>query len=153
MTMLMPPPESAAAHAFLTPSSSITNHSVILRKRCDNDYSSASSPSHRRWNRSLVSSTSSSSDIKTTVTNAREKRKKLIGLAKAVDRGQFQNAYSPGGNDGVSFLAKSGLPDRNKLFCVLGIESSCDDTGGAYVTFIRIFFYWLTFFIIVLIFN
>jgi len=64
------------------------------------------------------------------VMSAREKRKKLIGLAKAVDRGQFRNAYSPGGKDGVSFVAKSGLPDINKSFCVLGIESSCDDTGG-----------------------
>ena len=31
-------------------------------------------------------------------------------------------------NDG--FTAKSGLPNLEKLFCVLGIESSCDDTGG-----------------------
>ena len=155
MMMLMPPPASSAAHthAFLTPLST-TNHSVLLRQRCANDYSSAPSSfsSHRRWNRSLVSSTSSSGDIKTTVTNAREKRKKLIGLAKAVDRGQFQHSYSPGGNDGISFLAKSGLPDRNKLFCVLGIESSCDDTGGAYVIFIRMYLL-VDLFIIVFIFN
>jgi len=59
----------------------------------------------------------------------REKRAKFIGLAKAVDRGQFQNTYNPGGgNDG--FEAKSGLPNLEKSFCVLGIESSCDDTGG-----------------------
>ena len=65
------------------------------------------------------------------IDRGREKRKMFIGLAKAVDRGQFQNSYSPGGSDGSSFVARSGLPsDGKKLFCVLGIESSCDDTGG-----------------------
>ena len=65
------------------------------------------------------------------IDRGREKRKMFIGLAKAVDRGQFQNSYSPGGLDGSSFVARSGLPsDGKKLFCVLGIESSCDDTGG-----------------------
>jgi len=39
--------------------------------------------------------------------------------------------YCPGGEDGKSFVAKSGLPDRTKPFTVLGIESSCDDTGAA----------------------
>jgi N6-L-threonylcarbamoyladenine synthase len=65
---------------------------------------------------------------------AKEKRKKFIGLAKAVDRGQFAVTYNPGGT-GVSdsFQAKSGLPDRSKPFTVLGIESSCDDTGAAVV--------------------
>lgn len=62
--------------------------------------------------------------------SGREKRRKFIGLAKAVDRGQWQNTYSPGGAGGASFVAKSGLPDVTKPFCVLGIESSCDDTGG-----------------------
>jgi len=33
----------------------------------------------------------------------------------------------------MSFVAKSGLPDRTKPFTVLGIESSCDDTGAAVV--------------------
>lgn len=65
--------------------------------------------------------------------SGREKRKKFIGLAKAVDRGQFQYVYSPGGSDGTNFIAKSGLPDTSKPFCVLGIESSCDDTGGELV--------------------
>ena len=61
---------------------------------------------------------------------ARDKRREFIGMAKAVDRGQWPNIYNPGGSDGVSFEAKSGLPDRTKPFLVLGIESSCDDTGG-----------------------
>eukprot|EP00581_Thalassiosira_minuscula_P017726 CAMPEP_0183720976 /NCGR_PEP_ID=MMETSP0737-20130205/13437_1 /TAXON_ID=385413 /ORGANISM="Thalassiosira miniscula, Strain CCMP1093" /LENGTH=522 /DNA_ID=CAMNT_0025950935 /DNA_START=296 /DNA_END=1864 /DNA_ORIENTATION=+ len=65
--------------------------------------------------------------------SGREKRRKFIGLAKAVDRGQWQNTYSPGGSDGTSFVAKSGLPDVTKPFCVLGIESSCDDTGAAII--------------------
>ena len=68
-----------------------------------------------------------------TLESGRDKRKKFIGLAKAVDRGQFQHTYSPGGADGGSFVAKSGLPDLNKPFCVLGIESSCDDTGAAII--------------------
>jgi hypothetical protein len=29
-----------------------------------------------------------------------------------------------------TFMALSGLPNRTELFTVLGIESSCDDTGG-----------------------
>eukprot|EP00978_Attheya_sp_CCMP212_P009418 scaffold22288_cov50-Attheya_sp.AAC.4 len=64
---------------------------------------------------------------------AKEKRRQFIGMAKAVDRGQTANRYNPGGNDGASFVAKSGLPDRTKPFLVLGIESSCDDTGAAVV--------------------
>lgn len=67
---------------------------------------------------------------------ARAKRKKLRGVAKAVDRG-LPNvvAYTPAtvANGVVSFQAASGLPDRTKLFTVLGIESSCDDTGAAVV--------------------
>ena len=51
-----------------------------------------------------------------------------------MDRGQFQYTYNPGGkidtNGKQKFIAKSGLPNIEKLFCVLGIESSCDDTGG-----------------------
>lgn len=60
----------------------------------------------------------------------REKRKKFIGLAKAVDRGQY-HAYNPL-KDG-RFVAESGLPEKvreGEIFTVLGIESSCDDTGG-----------------------
>lgn len=64
---------------------------------------------------------------------AKAKRSKFIGMAKAVDRGQFIVTYQPGGLDGVSFEAKSGLPDTTKPFTVLGIESSCDDTGAAVV--------------------
>ena len=66
---------------------------------------------------------------------AAEKRSKFIGLAKAVDRGQFKTTYQPGGSNGVSFVAKSGLPQdySSRPFTVLGIESSCDDTGAAVV--------------------
>ena len=66
---------------------------------------------------------------------ARDKRREFIGMAKAVDRGQWPNIYNPGGADGKSFVAKSNLPDRTKPFLVLGIESSCDDTGGTFVFF------------------
>ena len=71
---------------------------------------------------------------------AKEKRKEAarlrkisIGKAKAVDRGQFQVTYRPAGEDGSSFRALSGLPNRKTPFTVLGIESSCDDTGAAVV--------------------
>ena len=64
---------------------------------------------------------------------AKEKRRKFIGKAKAVDRGQYTTVYAPGGRNGTSFDAKSGLPDRTRPFVVLGIESSCDDTGAAVV--------------------
>ena len=67
---------------------------------------------------------------------ARAKREKmLIGLAKAVDRGdgKYLATYRPGGVDGKSFQALSGLPDRTRPFTVLGLESSCDDTGAAIV--------------------
>jgi hypothetical protein len=72
-------------------------------------------------------STSEESELKR---KGREKRQKFIGLAKAVDRGQF-TPYNPLKNG--KFEAKSGLPQKlkeGKLFTVLGIESSCDDTGG-----------------------
>jgi tRNA N6-adenosine threonylcarbamoyltransferase len=61
---------------------------------------------------------------------ARKKRHSFIGMAKAVDRGQYSVTYNPGF---PQFSAKSGLPDRSKPFLVLGIESSCDDTGAAVV--------------------
>lgn len=54
-------------------------------------------------------------------------------MAKAVDRGQFRVTYQPGGPDGDSFENKSGLPKSSEPFTVLGIESSCDDTGAAVV--------------------
>ena len=64
---------------------------------------------------------------------AARRRKKFIGLAKAVDRGQFKTTYRPGGSDGATFVARSGLPEGHdsRPFTVLGIESSCDDTGAA----------------------
>lgn len=75
--------------------------------------------------------------IKKKVANAAaaKRRSKFIGLAKAVDRGQFKTTYQPGGSSGVSFVAKSGLPKdySSRPFTVLGIESSCDDTGAAVV--------------------
>ena len=64
---------------------------------------------------------------------SKDKRREFIGKAKAVDRGQWSAVYSPGGDDRINFTAKSGLPDRTKPFTVLGIESSCDDTGAAVV--------------------
>lgn len=71
-------------------------------------------------------------ELKEKKKKARDKRREFIGMAKAVDRGQWPNIYNPGGTDGISFTAKSGLPDRSKPFLVLGIESSCDDTGGTF---------------------
>lgn len=62
---------------------------------------------------------------------SKEKRSEFIGMAKAVDRGQWSNIYQPGGADGTSFQALSGLPNMTREFIVLGIESSCDDTGAA----------------------
>ena len=60
---------------------------------------------------------------------AKAKRKKLmLGMPKAVDLGQYATVYQP-----HPFQANSGLPDRTKHFTVLGIESSCDDTGAAVV--------------------
>jgi N6-L-threonylcarbamoyladenine synthase len=79
---------------------------------------------------------------------AKAKRARFIGLAKAVDRGQYSATYRPGGLSGDTFVAKSGLPpavaaadsskqqqqqQHQQLFTVLGIESSCDDTGAAVV--------------------
>ena len=66
---------------------------------------------------------------------AKMKRAQFIGMAKAVDRGQYGVTYQPGGggDNGRGFVAHSGLPDTTKLFTVLGIESSCDDTGVAIV--------------------
>ncbi|GAX09337.1 N6-L-threonylcarbamoyladenine synthase [Fistulifera solaris] len=65
----------------------------------------------------------------------KEKRRKRFieqkGLPKAVDRGQFATTYHP--YDGHSFQALSGLPPNLQNFTVLGIESSCDDTGAAVV--------------------
>lgn len=54
-------------------------------------------------------------------------------MAKAVDRGQFAVTYNPRQGPHGTFQALSGLPDRTKLFTVLGIESSCDDTGAAVI--------------------
>ena len=89
--------------------------------------------------------------------SAAKNRQQFIGLAKAVDRGQYQITYQPGGvsgdtgDNGTNFVAVSGLPPQCQTahttttttttppapaasyFTVLGIESSCDDTGAAIV--------------------
>lgn len=72
-------------------------------------------------------------DKKVRKQKAKSKRSKFIGMAKAVDRGQFSVTYQPGGANGDLFESKSGLPNLSKTFTVLGIESSCDDTGAAVV--------------------
>ncbi|CAB9515444.1 tRNA N6-adenosine threonylcarbamoyltransferase [Seminavis robusta] len=66
---------------------------------------------------------------------ARNKRRKLIGLAKAMDHGQpgIVTYQLPRHSETKDYLAASGLPDRTRPFTVLGIESSCDDTGAAVV--------------------
>ena len=117
------------------------------------DISSSTSPPTSRDNNEdendvQQQSSSSKKTIKLTKQQriAKAKRKKFIGLAKAVDRGQFRVTYQPGGSDGTSFTAKSGLPSavqrmsqesssssEEETFVVLGIESSCDDTGAAVV--------------------
>jgi len=61
--------------------------------------------------------------------SARERRRKFIGKAKGVDHGQ-PGVVTYQLQEGAE---KSGLPDRTKPFTVLGIESSCDDTGAAVV--------------------
>jgi N6-L-threonylcarbamoyladenine synthase len=68
---------------------------------------------------------------------ARDKRRKLIGLAKAMDHGQpgmvtYQLPVMSS-SDRRQYVAASGLPNRTRPFLVLGIESSCDDTGAAIV--------------------
>jgi len=67
---------------------------------------------------------------------AKNKRRKLIGKAKAMDHGTpgvvtYRLERDP--NNPVQYRAASGLPDRAQPFTVLGIESSCDDTGAAIV--------------------
>lgn len=64
---------------------------------------------------------------------ARNKRRKLIGKAKAMDHGQPGVVTYQLPRMGDKYVAASGLPDRTKPFTVLGIESSCDDTGAAVV--------------------
>lgn len=61
----------------------------------------------------------------------KDKRREFIGMAKAVDRGQWNATYQPLLHG--KFHAKSGLPNRKTPFTVLGIESSCDDTGAAVI--------------------
>jgi hypothetical protein len=96
-------------------------------------------PGSRRLSASSPSSPSTSEPLSPRIAKekryqeAREKRRKFIGMAKAVDRGQFAVTYNPRQGPHGTFQALSGLPDRTKLFTVLGIESSCDDTGAAVI--------------------
>jgi len=86
--------------------------------------------------RSRMASTSSGADIskkkrKRRGINSRQRlsnEREFVGRAKAVDRGQYDITYSM-----ENVQALSGLPDMSKPFTVLGIESSCDDTGAAVV--------------------
>jgi len=55
-------------------------------------------------------------------------RRAQVGKPKAQDRGQYKNIYEVHRN-----VARSGLPLKQEDFVVLGIESSCDDTGAAVV--------------------
>jgi len=112
-----------------------SSHKVI---RPTTAFLSSSSLSHHRKDASKQHMSSSSSSSKQAPkkkkkSRGKDLRREFIGMAKAVDRGQFAITYNPGGKDGISFEAKSGLPARNKPFVVLGIESSCDDTGAAVV--------------------
>ena len=116
---------------------SASSRSITRRPKMMLMANALSTHQHQHHNRRCTSHLSSSTTQqlkkkeKTAAIKAgREKRAKFIGLAKAVDRGQFQNTYNPGGGKNDGFTAKSGLPNLEKLFCVLGIESSCDDTGG-----------------------
>ena len=59
--------------------------------------------------------------------SSREDRKN-VGKPKAVDRGQYKNKYVHTPN-----TPRSGLP-ASSPFTVLGIETSCDDTGVAVVS-------------------
>ncbi|KAL7459362.1 hypothetical protein ACHAWC_011815 [Mediolabrus comicus] len=108
-----------------------TGSSILKRLSSNTCHMSSSSIDIEETN--ATSNNGKNNKKKTSLQSGREKRRKFIGLAKAVDRGQWENTYQPGGEDGCSFEAKSGLPNRDKPFCVLGIESSCDDTGAAII--------------------
>ena len=104
------------------------SRSVCVSAAADSVTPSTSDPSHQ--------DNAVSGDKVQRKAAARAKRQKLlIGLAKAVDRGdgKYSASYRPGGIDGKSFQALSGLPDRTRPFTVLGIETSCDDTGAAII--------------------
>jgi len=87
-------------------------------------------PSHTRIATSLFST--SPKPRKKLKNRGKDKRREFIGMAKAVDRGQWNTTYQPLRDN--TFHALSGLPPRNTPFTVLGIESSCDDTGAAVIS-------------------
>jgi len=118
------------SHSSRQWNSSLGSTDVVRENDDDATSMKTSTTTNQRDNPSSKSITRNKKKL---LKSGREKRRKFIGLAKAVDRGQWQNTYSPGGTDGTSFVAKSGLPDNQKSYCVLGIESSCDDTGAAII--------------------
>eukprot|EP00520_Triparma_pacifica_P009825 CAMPEP_0118653846 /NCGR_PEP_ID=MMETSP0785-20121206/12051_1 /TAXON_ID=91992 /ORGANISM="Bolidomonas pacifica, Strain CCMP 1866" /LENGTH=416 /DNA_ID=CAMNT_0006546421 /DNA_START=140 /DNA_END=1390 /DNA_ORIENTATION=- len=61
--------------------------------------------------------------------STKKERRENIGRAKAVDRGQYSHSYVHKPNNPLS-----GLPSNPSKFTVLGIETSCDDTGVAIVS-------------------
>ncbi|GMI24784.1 hypothetical protein TrCOL_g8040 [Triparma columacea] len=64
----------------------------------------------------------------TALFTSKKERRDNIGRAKAVDRGQYNNSYVHTPNRPLS-----GLPPLTSPYTVLGIETSCDDTGVAIV--------------------
>ena len=123
---------SAKRMAWLVPSSYYPTTS-------GSHYGRFSTTTSRRSSMSQLFSTTSKDEMtnnkkkKRNKKGGKEKRRQFIGMAKAVDRGQFSVVYAPGGESGIDFQAKSGLPNDLNNFVVLGIESSCDDTGAAIV--------------------
>lgn len=138
---------------------SSTSHHEELASEKQKDAATVQAASLRPLSKNTTTTTSPPSLL-----TAREKRRQRLGLAKAVDRGQYAVTYQPGGLDGRTFQALSGLPYNHRdpvqhsqqqhdtatpqqspatksnplpspppLFVVLGIESSCDDTGAAIV--------------------
>jgi N6-L-threonylcarbamoyladenine synthase len=109
--------------------------SSTLENATDTDIAAGINPEQTKSNQTIPFSESQYQQKKESRFNAaRNKRRKLIGLAKAMDHGQpglvtYQLPVSESGNN----VAASGLPNRTRPFTVLGIESSCDDTGAAIV--------------------
>ena len=133
-TRILQPTSSSSSRQHFRYFSSSTSSIVSSRRWRSSFLRSSSSSSSNDSSATIITTTKTSKKKSSSLQSGREKRKKFIGLAKAVDRGQFQYTYNPGGkidtNGKQKFIAKSGLPNIEKSFCVLGIESSCDDTGG-----------------------
>lgn len=137
-------------HGFTSPAGSISSRMSRLRHVNTNSIMRAFTTNGNNSTSTVDVDSSTSADITKNAKRIEKrkqkdkrqasaaKRSKFIGLAKAVDRGSFPT-YQPGGSSGDIFVAKSGLPvdisstGGGRLFTVLGIESSCDDTGAAVV--------------------